>query len=238
MDKCKTYINEFDELIEGGLIPNSSNLLAGKTGTGKSSFCISFAHNGAKEGEPCVYISTEETTDDIKKDAMAVFNWDMEKFEKDNLLRFISIRRDFPTEMSGEEKKIIQLYISDISAQISEAVKEIGAKRVVFDSVSTLELFIRDDYLARNAIMDLLDKMKELGVTALLTGTIPEEGGKLSNLGIVEFLVDGVIKLDFVPVIEKFKRTVTVRKMRRVNHSALIHPFEITGSGIKILNIA
>jgi len=238
MNKVKTYIEEFDKLISGGFYPNSANLIIGKTGTGKSSFCISFAYYGAKNNEPCVYVSTEESIEDIKKDAMEVFNWNLEELEKENLLKFISFRRELPTEITeGDEKRIIRLYISDIIRQITNAVIEINARRIVFDSISTLELFIRDKYLARNIIMDLIDKLKELNVTSLLTGTIPEEGEKLSTLGIIEFLVDGIIKLDFVPVVEKFKRTLTIRKMRRVNHSTLIHPFEITREGIKILEI-
>ena len=238
MNKVKTYIEEFDKLIDGGFYPNSANLIIGKTGTGKSSFCISFAYYGAKNKEPCVYVSTEESIEDIKKDAMEVFNWNLEELEKENLLKFISFRRELPTEITeGDEKRIIRLYISDIIRQITNAVTEINARRIVFDSISTLELFIRDKYLARNIIMDLIDKLKELKVTSLLTGTLPEEGEKLSTLGIIEFLVDGIIKLDFVPVVEKFKRTLTIRKMRRVNHSTLIHPFEITREGIKILEI-
>ena len=63
----------------------------------------------------------------------------------------------------------------------------------------------------------------------------PGEG--LSTLGIIEFLVDGIVKLEFVPIAEEFKRTLTIRKMRQVYHSTLIHPFEITREGIKILEV-
>jgi len=161
MNKVKTYIEEFDKLISGGFYPNSANLIIGKTGTGKSSFCISFAYYGAKNNEPCVYVSTEESIEDIKKDAMEVFNWNLEELEKENLLKFISFRRELPTEITeGDEKRIIRLYISDIIRQITNAVIEINARRIVFDSISTLELFIRDKYLARNIIMDLIDKLK------------------------------------------------------------------------------
>jgi len=38
-------------------------------------------------------------------------------------------------------------------------------------------------------------------------------------------------------VAEEFKRTLTVRKMRRTDHSILIHPFEITKKGVKIIEI-
>ena len=43
--------------------------------------------------------------------------------------------------------------------------------------------------------------------------------------------------LDFVPVAEDFKRTITIRKMRRTNHSTLIHPIDITKDGLRVIEI-
>ena len=59
----------------------------------------------------------------------------------------------------------------------------------------------------------------------------------LSLSGIIEFFVDSVIKLEFMPVAEEFKRTMTVRKMRRTDHSIFIHTFEVTKSGLIIIEI-
>jgi circadian clock protein KaiC len=113
----------------------------------------------------------------------------------------------------------------------------VKAKRVVFDSVSFVEMFIKDEYLARAALLQLVESLKESGVTSFLTGTIPETSEALSGGGIVEYIVDTVIKMEFVPVAEEFKRTLTVRKMRRTDHSTLIHPFEISDKGMRIIEI-
>lgn len=238
MDKVKTYISGLDELIEGGLIKNSTTLVTGKTGTGKSSFCVSFIYFGAMNGEPGIYVLTEETSQSIKEEAKNVFGFGLEELEKQNLLKILTIKPEFPTQASAiEESKILKIYIYDLVDQISELVKELNAKRVVFDSTSILELFIRDKYLGRIAITYLINSLKEMNVTSLLVGTIPESSTDLSTLGIIEFLVDGIIKLEFVPIAEEFKRTLSIRKMRQVNHSTLIHPFEIRKEGIKILKI-
>jgi len=82
-----------------------------------------------------------------------------------------------------------------------------------------------------------VEKLKNLNVTAILVGTIPETSEALSGGGIIEYIADSVIKLDFVPVAEEFKRTLTIRKMRRTDHSVLIHPFEITKEGLKVVEI-
>jgi KaiC/GvpD/RAD55 family RecA-like ATPase len=234
MEKVKTFIQGFDELIEGGFIERSNILLAGKTGTGKSSFCISYLYNGALNNEPGIYVTTEESISDIKADAFAVFGWNLEELEKRQFIKILPIKPEFPSQPMIDESKILKVYVYDLVDQISELVKSINAKRVVVDSMSVLELFIKDKFLGRIAMNYFVDSLKEIGVTSILTVTIPESGDALSNLGIIEYLVDGIIKLDYIPVTEEFKRTLTIRKMRRINHSTYIHPFEISSKGIKV----
>jgi circadian clock protein KaiC len=86
------------------------------------------------------------------------------------------------------------------------------------------------------ALASLLNKLREANVTAVLTGTVPETSEGLSGGGIIEFLVDTVILLEFVPVAEEHKRTLTIRKMRRTDHRTEIFPFDITPDGIKIFD--
>lgn len=237
MEKVKTFIEGLDDLIQGGFVPSSTILLAGKTGTGKSSFCMSYLYNGIKNGEPGIYVSTEESREAIKADAQAVFGWNLGEKEQNKTFKILTIKPEFPSQTSMDESKILKIYVYDLVDQIEELVKEVGAKRVVVDSMSVLELFIKDRFLGRIAMNYFVDSLKKMGVTAILTVTVPENENVLSNLGIIEYLVDGIIKLDYIPVTEEFKRTLTIRKMRRIDHSTYIHPFEITGEGIKISNL-
>ena len=85
--------------------------------------------------------------------------------------------------------------------------------------------------------MKFIGDLKKLGVTTIVTGTVPEGTDLLSIGGIIEFFVDSVIKLEFLPIAEEFKRTLTIRKMRRTDHSIYIHPFEMTKNGLRVLEI-
>jgi len=239
IERLSTGVQGLDEKMEGGLPKGSVTLITGKTGTGKSAFCSSFLYAGAMRGEPGVYITAEQREEDIKGDIRSMFGWDFEVLEKSNLVKFIVIKPVFPGKaITGEElARLIKLYIFDLSQKIENAVKETHAKRLVLDSVSIIEMFIKDEYLCRVAMMQLTDKLRELGVTSLLTGTIPEATEALSGGGIIEFIVDAIIKLDFVPVAEEFKRTLTIRKMRRTDHSIYIHPFDFTDTGLKVIEI-
>jgi KaiC/GvpD/RAD55 family RecA-like ATPase/intein/homing endonuclease len=226
IDENHTFVSGF-----GGII------------THNTAFAASFLYEGAMKGEPGVYVTTEEREEDIKGDIKSVFGWDLEGLEKKKLLTFLSIKPVIPVApgrvLSVEEEigSIIKLYIVDLTKKIENAVKAIKAQRVVIDSISIIEMFIKDEYMRRVALMQLITNLKDLGVTSLITGTIPEGSEALSLSGIIEFVVDGVIKLDFVPVAEEFKRTLTIRKMRRTDHSIYIHPFEITKEGLKIIEI-
>ena len=190
-------------------------------------------------GEPGIYVTTEESEEDVKSDIRAMFGWDIEALEKKKLIKFISIKPILPMKRITEDQlaQTTKIYVFDISDRIRTAVKELKAKRVVVDSVSIIEMFIKDEYLSKVALMQFVDNMKTLGVTSLLTGTIPENSDALSGKGIVEYVVDSIIKLNLIPVTEEFKRTLLIRKMRRTDHSTLVHPFEMTKDGIKIIDV-
>jgi KaiC/GvpD/RAD55 family RecA-like ATPase len=225
--------------MQGGLIRGSANLIAGKTGTGKTALCVSFLYKGAMEGEPGVYVTTEQNEEDVKRDINSMFGWDLEALEKKKLLKFISIKPVLPMKKITEEQlaQTTKIYVFDISDKIRQAVRELKAKRLVVDSVSIIEMFIKDEYISKVALMQFVENMKTLGVTSVLSGSVPETSDALSGRGIVEYIVDSIIKLNLIPVTEEFKRTLLIRKMRRTDHSTLVHPFDITKDGLKIIDI-
>lgn len=239
MERLSTGVAGLDTKMEGGFYQGSVNLVTGKTGTGKSTLSHSFLYAGALKKEPGLYVTTEERDVDLKADIKSMFGWDMDALEKKKLLRYVSLKPVFPGKnvSAHDMNRLIKLYIYDIADKIEKGVKAIKAKRVVIDSASIIEMFIKDEYLSRTVLMYMVDKLKTLGTTALFTGTVSETSEGLSGGGIIEFLVDGIIKLDFVPVAEEFKRTLTIRKMRRTDHSVLIHPFDIGKKGMKLVSI-
>jgi len=238
-ERIDTGIKGLDEKMQGGFVRGSVNLVTGKTGTGKSAFCSSFLYAGTKKNEPGVYVTTEEPEADIKEDIKSMFSWEIEELEKKKLINFLVIEPVIPVNINKEEEmsRILKLYVYDLYSKIEEIVKKENAKRLVVDSTTIIEMFIKDDYLRRVALMKLIGDIKKLGVTTVITGSVPEGSDLLSIGGIIEFFVDSVIKLEFMPVAEEFKRTLTIRKMRRTDHSIYIHPFEITKSGLKVIEI-
>lgn len=238
-DRIFTGVHGLDEKMQGGFVRDSINLITGKTGTGKTAFCASFLYAGAQKNEPGVYVTTEESEADIKEDIKSMFNWDIDELEKKGLIKFLVLEPVIPVEFNREEEmsRILKIYVYDLYSKIEEIVKKTKAQRLVIDSSTIIEMFIQDEYLRRVALMKFIGDLKKLGVTTIVTGTVPEGTDLLSISGIIEFFVDSVIKLEFLPIAEEFKRTLTIRKMRRTDHSIYIHPFEMTKSGLKVLEI-
>jgi len=239
MERLDSGVKGLDGKIKGGFVKGSVNLVTGKTGTGKTAFCASFLYAGAQKNEPGIYVTTEEPEEDIKEDIISMFNWDINELEKKKLVQFLVLEPVIPIQFDREEEmgKILKIYVYDLFSKIEKLVKKMKAKRVVIDSTTIIEMFIKDDYLRRVALMKLINDLKKLEITTIVTGTVPEGTDLLSMGGIIEFFVDSVIKLEFLPIAEEFKRTLTIRKMRRTDHSIFIHPFEITKSGLKVIEI-
>lgn len=215
--KIATGILGLDKLIGNGYEQGSINLVTGKTGCGKSIFSLQYLISGAKMKEKGLYVTTEESTDYLKKQAECL-GWDIASLERQGMLKLLAVE---PFE------------IDTIMTKITEVAKAFGAKRVVVDSLSMFELYIDEPFRTRKAMFKFLEKLKELNVTTVVTAEIPEDSNNLSRTGVIEFLVDSVIVLQYLSI-AKYKRSLMIRKMRTSKHSMDIHPFEINVAGIEI----
>ena len=74
----KIGIPGFDPTLSVGLKKNSSVVVSGPTGSGKTIFGLQFIYSGAKEfDEPGIYISLSQSINEIKNDCKS-FGWDMD----------------------------------------------------------------------------------------------------------------------------------------------------------------
>lgn len=237
MERLSSGVSNLNDKMEGGFYRGSVNLVTGKTGTGKTAFCASYIYQGIREGQPGVYLTTEEEKEDIIKDVEEMFGWDLSEYEggSEDLLRIVSVKPIFPTKDIENLSRLVRGYLTDFMNKLEENVDGVGAERVVIDSVSLIEMFVQNEYLARVALSSMIKKLKDMDVTSVLVGTIPETSEGLTGGGITEYLVDGVIKLEFTPVAEEYNRTLEVRKMRRTDHAIEIFPIKITRDGLKLI---
>ncbi|RLI89484.1 MAG: hypothetical protein DRO65_04075 [Candidatus Altiarchaeales archaeon] len=228
IERIPSGISGLDELIEGGFLKGSMVLVSGKTGTGKTTFGIEFLVEGLKRGEKCIFISLEEAPEEIRMIARH-HGWNLEKFEKENLLEIMHIDPLKISEIEKLERNVFSYIIDEIKNRE-------GIKRLVMDPISVLEMYIEYRKEFRKELLKLKRTLSYLGCTSILISEIPEGSESFSRLGIVEFVVDGIIKLDFVPIGSLAGRHLLVRKMRITKHDENLHPIEISKEGIRVLS--
>ena len=229
LHKCPTGIKGFDEITEGGLPKNRITLIGGGTGSGKTLLGIDFIINGAAHyNEPGVFMSFEETQDELYKD-VAALNLDLQGYvsRKQIRLEYVLLeRRDIQESDFNLEGLLVRL---------EDAIDSIGAKRVVLDSIESLFAGITDNGILRLEIKRLFRWLKEKQVTAIVTG---EPGqGSYTRHGLEEYISDCIILLDNRVSEQISVRRVRVIKYRGSNHGTNEYPFVIDKDGLSVIPI-
>ncbi|WP_297498172.1 KaiC domain-containing protein [Thermococcus sp.] len=230
--KVKTGIPGMDEILHGGIPERNVVLLSGGPGTGKTLFSQQFLWNGLQMGEPSIYVALEEHPLQARQN-MAGFGWDVRKYEEEGLFAMVDA---FTAGIgkSREYEKYIVRDLTDVREFIDvlrTAIKDINAKRIAIDSVTTL--YINKPALARGIVMQLKRVLAGLGVTSIFVSQISVGERGFGGPG-VEHGVDGIIRLDLDEIDGELKRSLIVWKMRGTSHSMRRHPFEITDRGIVV----
>ncbi len=222
MKQIKTGVPGLDELVEGGFPESSSIMVGGSAGVGKSILCLEYLYYGAKlYEEPSVYVTLEEGPHNLWWN-MQRFKWDFLSLEKQGLMKIYKFE---PTpEIRGN--------IEEQVAKIVEKAKENNAKRLVIDSITAFSFWIDEVPKIRYAIYLLVNELRKINCTTILTVETSGDKYSVSRFGVEEFLVDGIIQLFFNPPY----RSIFIRKMRGVNHDKRVHPFEINDRGLEINN--
>ena len=230
MERVPTGIEGLDDLLEGGFPRNRLILVSGATGTGKTIFSAQFIYKGATEyDEPGIFVTLDERPNLIRED-MLQFGWNFRREEEKDMIRIIDASVAKVGLPSQEEYHMPEsgFDIDRLLVEIARAAKEMGAKRVVVDSLPALGFRYTSENEIRNAILKISYVLSKLGITSIITSEIPEGSGRFSKYGVEEFVADGVIVLSFLVGEGPAVRTLHIRKMRGTNHSPYLHPMEIT----------
>ena len=229
MKKVATGVKGFDRIANGGFLERSVNLVSGGSGSGKTVFTTSFILNGARLGEPGLFITFEESRQNILENLPDGVKKDIEALsEKAWFFDLSAIRKmSTATEEHGSAHNVLDV---DVISEIVESwVREKGIKRVVLDGVASLGIRYGCDNDYRGALFRLTSAMKSLGTTSIITTEINEEG-KLSRNGVDEFVADSIVLLTN----RSGRRTLEIRKMRGSSFVPGEHGFGIANDGFSV----
>lgn len=224
MDRVKTGIKGLDEMLTGGFLTESANLVEGAPGTGKTTLGMQFIYSGITQfGEPGLILTFEEFPQQYYHDAEA-FGWNLRELEQANKLRVI---------MTSPE--VSKADLEKVGGRISALAREVGAKRILVDSLSHFERLSSDPVELRNMLYGFINALKREGLTSVLTRESPVLIGESDSAEEdVAFVADSYIMLRYVEIESAIRKALLVLKLRGSDHAKDIRQFEITSNGIEV----
>lgn len=227
--KVATGIDGFDELTGGGLPQGRPTLVCGGPGCGKTLFALQFLVHGAAHGESGVFVTFEETEEDILENA-ASLGYDVPGLiERKRLsLEYIRVERS-EIEETGEYD------LEGLFIRLDHALRTIRARRIVLDTIESLFAGLSNAGVLRAELRRLFAWLKERGITAVITG---ERGtDTLTRQGLEEYVSDCVIFLDHRVTDQISTRRLRVVKYRGSSHGTNEYPFLIDRRGLAVLPV-
>lgn len=223
MDRVNTGIRGLDEMLGGGFLRDTANLVEGAPGTGKTTLGMQFIYHGiVQQNEPGLIITFEEFPKQYYQDA-ASFGWDFKELEKKGLLKVI---------MTSPE--VSRLDIESVGGLIERHIDEMGARRVVVDSMSHFARITQDPVELRSLEFQFINALKREKLTALLTRESPVLLGESMQEASIGFVVNSYIVLRYVEIESAIRKALLVLKMRGSDHAKDIRQYDITTNGFDV----
>jgi circadian clock protein KaiC len=224
MDRVKTGIKGLDEMLSGGFLSETANLVEGAPGTGKSTLGMQFIYNGIVQfNEPGLILTFEEFPQQYYRDAES-FGWNFRGLEQSDKLRVI---------MTSPE--VGKSDLERVGGRIEAMAHEIGARRILVDSLSHFERLTDDPVELRSLLYSFINALKREGLTSVLTRESQALiGENASAEEEVAFVTDSYVMLRYVEIESAVRKALLVLKLRGSDHAKDIRQFEVTSGGIEV----
>ncbi|MBA3671064.1 MAG: AAA family ATPase [Gemmatimonadaceae bacterium] len=221
--RLSTGVPGLDALMGGGIPRGDAVMIAGPTGSGKSTFGMHFAADGLRNGEAVVVAAFEEYPEKYLE-RLRRFDIDPDAMIAANKLRVTYLR---PLDLSVDETL----------DEILVSVRDTGATRVIIDSLTGFEVALaptfREDF--RESLYRLVGALTATRVTvfmvheAVATSPSPSFTGER-----VSFITDDIIAQRYVELDGAMKRVLSVVKMRGSEHNDQFWRYQVSAAGAVI----
>lgn len=228
--KACTGVEGFDQITNGGLPSGRTTLLAGGPGSGKTIFALGFLVHGARNcNEPGIFVAFEETSQRIVANADG-FGWNLAELQRKKLF-FLDAQPTPDLIQSGSFDLVGML------AALGAKIKEMGARRIVFDALDIVLALLPDPAEKRREIYRLHEWLIASGLTGLITAKAGgDDASSLSPqpFGFMQFMVDCTVILNHTVSLGVSQRNIRVQKFRGSAFDENEAPFVIGKNGFDV----
>jgi circadian clock protein KaiC len=217
-----TGVVGLDEVLRGGFIPGRTYLVRGGPGTGKTMLGLHFLTAGASRGERTMFITVEESTEQIQRDA-SVLGFNLEG------VRFVDLTPGsewFSRARSYDIFTPAEVEREPTTRRIVEEIESVRPERVFLEAMTQFRYLSPDVFQYHKQVLSLLRFLEERGATVLFTS----EGSDIANDEHLQFLSDGVLHLES----SADGRGVTIHKFRGSDYESGLHSLRLTDHGMEV----
>lgn len=236
-ERFSTSIPELDRVLGGGVIPGSLVLVGGDPGIGKSTLLLQVSNNVAETGKKVLYISGEESENQIKMRAkrLKISSDDLYIYTENNLaaieLQIAEVEPDMVIVDSIQT--MISPEINSAPGTISQ-IKEGTSKFMKISKSKSISTFIVGHVTKEGALAGpkLLEHMVDTVLyfegerynTYRLLRAVKNRFGSTNELGVFEMKSDGLVEL------ENPSKVLIAEKPNDVSGSVIVSTVEGTRS--------
>jgi circadian clock protein KaiC len=221
-DRVSLGVPRLDQMLTGGVHRGSTVLITGSAGTGKTTLAASAADAACARGEPALFVSFEESPDQLVRNMRSV-GIDLGRWVSAGLLRLWGQR----ATAFGLES-----HLAGIERLLDETTPGIA----VLDAVGSLtHIGAQSEVTA--AVAREVDMMKSRGITGILTSLTHEDREETSSVD-ASSLIDTWLLLRNVESDGERNRLLFVIKSRGTAHSNQVREFILTDHGPELLDVS
>lgn len=224
VEYIRTGIPGLDNLLPDGVPVNSSILISGGAGSGKTLLCLQMLYNAVREGKKCFYMSFEESEGKLKGH-MEKFGWNLKGHEENFVIKRFNL-----FDIMRSIDALLAKQSGDLLIDVKPVLLPDGFKPdiIVVDSMTAIaSAFSEKGETYRLYIEQLFRFFEQQEVNTYLISETEQEPRIFSPTGVEEFLADGVIVLHNIRRGNVRESGLEILKMRGAKHEKKIVAMQI-----------
>ncbi len=230
IDRVPTEVVGLDEKMEGGVPSGFIVLIAGNSGSMKTSVAFSILYNAYKKhNKKGMYISLEQSKGSIITHVERL-GMPLKGMANPVIIDLSKVRKD--TGKAGKEEKID--WLGSTLKVIKKYKEAFGCEILAFDSLAALYAVNEFDN-PRKDLFYFFEGLRDIGLTTFLISEIPKGQDVYGIYGVEDFLSDGILHLKAEEMDTGTNIYLKVVKMRQTHHKRGFMPLIFDDGKFEVL---